>query len=113
MATNQSGFFHNIGKFLRSLELTPASRERVFPTQWEVRTVHGDCISREKVIPAQAAQNRQYALISDFLDLVKLSIQEEAASVTNWIQNRSEGLKRQNLAWVTRMDRSTGNVPKI
>ena len=38
------------------------------------------------------------ALISDFLDLAHLSIQEEAALATNWIKDRPKGLKLQNLA---------------
>ena len=93
--------FHNLGNLLRPLELVPASRERVVPTEWQVRTVLGDCISRAKVIPVQAPQYRQYALISDFLDLAHLSIQEEAALATNSIKHRPEGLKLQNLALAT------------
>ena len=51
----------------------------------------------QKVVPAQAPQYRQYALISDFLDLANLSFQEEAALATNWIKDQPEGLKEQNL----------------
>ena len=90
--------FHNFGNLLRPLELVPASHERVVPTEWQVRTVLGDCKSRAKVIPIQAPQYRQHALISDFLDLAHLSIREEAALATNWIKDRTEGLKLQNLA---------------
>ena len=50
--------FHNIGNLLRPLELEPASRERVVPTEWQIRTVLGDCISRARVIPVQAHQYR-------------------------------------------------------
>ena len=32
----------------------PASRERVVRTEWQVRTVLGDCMSRAKVIPTPA-----------------------------------------------------------
>ena len=64
--------FHNLGNLLRPLDLIPASRERVVPRQWQVRTVLGDGISRTKVIPARASQYRQYALINDFLDLANL-----------------------------------------
>ena len=71
--------FHNLGTLLRPLELGPASRERVVPTEWQVRTVLGDCISRARAILCQVPQYRQYALISGFLDLAHLSIQEEAA----------------------------------
>ena len=46
----------------------------------------------------QAPQYRQFALISDFVDLANLSMQEEAALATNWIKDRPEGLKLQNLA---------------
>ena len=43
------------------------------------------------------------ALISDFLDLSKVSIREEAALATNWIKDRREGLKLQSplLATIT------------
>ena len=78
--------FHNLGNLPRPLELEPASRERVFPTERQVRTVLGDCISRARVIPVQAPQYRQYALISDFLDLAHLRKQEEAALATNWMR---------------------------
>ena len=104
--------FHNLGNLLRPLELVLASRERVVPTEWQVRTVLGDCISRAKVIPAPAPHYRQHALISDFMDLAHLSLQEEAALATNWIKNRPEGLKLQNLALATRTDRSTGSLPE-
>ena len=46
-------------------------------------------------------QYRQQALISDFLDLANLSVQEEAALATNWIDDRPEGLKLQNLELAT------------
>ena len=55
--------FHNLENLLRPLELVPASRERVVPTEWQVRRVLGDCIPRARVIPAHAPQHRQYALI--------------------------------------------------
>ena len=35
--------FRNLGSLLRLLELIPASRERVVPTEWQVHTVLGDC----------------------------------------------------------------------
>ena len=78
---------------LQSLEFVPISRERVVPTEWQVRSVVGDCISKAKVISTQAPQYRQFALISDFLDLANLSIRKEAALATNWIKDRLEGLK--------------------
>ena len=56
--------FFTLGNLLRPLELILASRERVIPTEWPIRTVLGDCISRAKVRPAQAPQCRQHALIS-------------------------------------------------
>ena len=70
--------FHNFGNLLQPLEFVPASREHVFPTEWQVRAVLGDCISRAKVISVRAPQYQQYALISDFLDLAK-------SLATNWI----------------------------
>ena len=36
---NPSGFFHNLGNLLSPLVLMPASRERVVPSEWQVRTV--------------------------------------------------------------------------
>ena len=53
------------------------------------------------MIPVQSPQYRLYVLISDFLDLARLSIQEEAELGTNWIKDRPEGLKLQNLALAT------------
>ena len=102
--------FHNLGNLLRPLELIPALRERVVPTEWQVRTVL--CISRAKVIPPPAPPYRQHALISYFLDLANLSIQEETALATNWIKVRSEWLKLQNLALATKTGRSTGSLPE-
>ena len=67
-------------------------------------------ISRAKVVPAQAPQYRQCALISDFLDLAQLSKREEAPLATNWIKDRPEGLKQQNLTMATRTGRSTGSL---
>ena len=90
--------FFSLGNLLRPLELTTASRERVVPTEWQVRTVLGDCISRATVIPAPAPQSRQHAPISDFLDLAHLSLQEEAASATNWIKDPPERSRLQNFA---------------
>ena len=86
---------------MRPLELVPASRERVVPTEWQVRTVLGHCTSGAKVIPIQAPQYRQYALVNDFLDLAHLSVREEEAVATNWIKDRPEGLRLQHLALAT------------
>ena len=63
--TRPMWIFHNLGNLLRPL--IPASRERVVPTEWQIRTIFGDCISRARVIQVQAPHYRQYALISDFL----------------------------------------------
>ena len=73
---------HNFGNLLRPLELVPASREHVVPTEWQVRRVLGDCISKGKVVSNQAPQYRQHALISDFLELANLRIRKEAALAT-------------------------------
>ena len=51
-------------------------------------------------------------LISDFLDLVNLSIREEAILATNWIKDRPEGLKLQNLALLTITGPALRNYPK-
>ena len=57
------------------------------PTEWQVRTVLGDCISTARGhSPIPAPQCRQHALISDFLGLAHLSLREEAALATNWIE---------------------------
>ena len=62
------------------------------------------------MIPAPAPQCRQHALISDFLDLARLSLRGEAALATNWIKDRPEGLKLQDFALSTRTGRSTGSL---
>ena len=98
---NPGGFFHNLGNLLRPLESIPVLRERVVPTEWQVRTILADCISKARVITVQAPQYRQHALISDSLDLGNLSVQEEAALATNWIDDRPGGLRLQNLALTT------------
>ena len=81
------------------------------PTEWQVRTILGDCISKAKVITVQAPQYRQHALIRDFLDLANLSVQEEAVA-TNWINDRPEGSKIQNLALATITGPVMSNLPK-
>ena len=45
----QVDFVHNFGNLLQTLELVPGSRKYVVPTEWQVRTVLGDCISKAKV----------------------------------------------------------------
>ena len=63
-------------------------------------------------ISIQAPQYRQYALISDFLDLANLSIREEALLATSWIKDRPEGLKLQNLAFATKTGPAMSSLPK-
>ena len=98
--------FHNLGNLLRPLELIPALQNGKYAQFLE------NACQEQKVIPAPAPQYRQPALISDFLDLAHRSSREEAALATNWIKDRPEGLKLQNLTLATKTDRSTGNVPK-
>ena len=93
--------FLNFGDLLQPLEFVPTSRERVIPTEWQVHSVLGDCISMAKVLSIQAPQFRQFALISDFPDVANSSQREEAALATNWIKDRLQGLKLQNLALAT------------
>ena len=64
------------------------------------------------MISIQAPQYRQYSLISDFLDLANLSIREEAAPATNWIKDRPEALKLQNLALATLTGPAVRSFPK-
>ena len=97
---------------MQPLGSTPVSRERVVPTEWQVRAVHGDCTSKAKVITVQAPQYRQYLLVSDFMDLVHLSFQEEAALPTNWIKDQPEGLKLQNLALATKAGPVLNSLPR-
>ena len=104
--------FHNVGNLLQPLEFVPASRERVVPTEWQVQTVLGACISDAKVISIQAPEYRQYALISEFLDLANLSIRLEAILATNWIKDRPEGLKLQKLALATMTGPAVRSQPK-
>ena len=102
LARTLSGcFLNNLGNLFRPLEFVPASGERVVPTDWDVRTLLENCMSRARVIPVQPLQYRQYALISDFLDLAHLSTRKEGALATNWIKDRPERLKIQNLALAT------------
>ena len=67
---------------------------------------------QRKTISIRAPQNRQYALISDFLDLANLSIQEEAVLATNWIKDRPEDLKLPNLAMATTTGPTVQSFPK-
>ena len=41
--------FHICGNLLQPLEFVPASREHLVPTEWQVRTVLGDCISEARI----------------------------------------------------------------
>ena len=50
-----------------------------------------------RIIPILAPQHRQYALTSDLLDLSNFAVREEAVLAMNWIKDRPEGLKLQNL----------------
>ena len=78
--------FHNFGDLLQ-LQFVPISREQVVPTEWQVRSVLGDCISKAKVISVQAPPYPQFALISDSLDLANLSIRDEPTLATYWIKD--------------------------
>ena len=82
--------FHYLGSLLRPLEFAPESRKHVVATEWQVRAVFGGRISRTRILSIQAPQYRQHALISGFLDLAHLNLQEEAALVTNWMKDRPE-----------------------
>ena len=64
------------------------------------------------MISIQAPQYLQFALISDFLDLANLSTIEEATLATNWIKDRPEGLKLQNLALSTILQASLTQLSK-
>ena len=98
---------------LRPLESIPASRDRVVPTEWKVRTVLGDSLSKARVVSIQAPQYRQCALIKNFLDLAKLSTREEATFATNWIKDLPEGLKLQNQVLSTITSTTELSQPKI
>ena len=76
-------FSHNFGYLVQPLAFVPISRERVVTTEWQVRSVLGDCTSKAKVISIQAPQYRHVALISNFLDLANLRIKEEGTLATN------------------------------
>ena len=64
------------------------------------------------MISIQAPQYLQYALISDFLDIANLSVQEEAALATNWIKDRPDELKLQNLAVATMTGPAVRSFPE-
>ena len=46
--TKPKWIFHTFGNLLQPLELLPDSRKHVVPTEWQVRTVLGDCLSKSK-----------------------------------------------------------------
>ena len=58
-------------------------------------------VHRRQKRSIQAPQHRKLALISDSLELENLSIREEALLATNWINDRPEELKLQNVALAT------------
>ena len=60
----------------------------------------------------QAPQYQHCALISDLLDLAKLSIREEADLAMNWINDRPEGSTLQNLALATMTGPAMSSLPK-
>ena len=64
------------------------------------------------MVPVQAPLYRQYALISDFLDLATLSIQEEAVLATSWIKDRPEWLRLQNLVLATITGQALSSFPR-
>ena len=100
------------------IEFVPESRKHVATREWQVRTVLGDCISKANVISIQAPQyrqhapkNRQRAVTSDFLDLAHISLHEEAALAANWLKDRPEGWKIQNLTLATMTGPALGSLP--
>ena len=64
------------------------------------------------MISIRASPYRQCALVSDFLDLVNFRKREEATLATNWIKDRTEGLKLQSLALATRTGPAVRSFPK-
>ena len=84
--------FRNLGNLTQPLELVPDSRKHVFPTQWQVRTVLGDCISKAKAVSIQAPQYRQHALISDFLDQAMSSLLKNMIADVQYAINKCEFL---------------------
>ena len=88
-----------------------SSREHLVRTEWQVRTVLGDCTyPRQKWHQFERHSiGKTRSLISDFLDFSNLSIREEAALARNRIKDRPEGLKLQNLTlanWISPAVRS-------
>ena len=64
------------------------------------------------MISIQAPQYRQFAQISDVLDLAKSSIREEAILATSWIKDRPKGMKLQNPALATITGPALRSYPK-
>ena len=64
------------------------------------------------IFSIQAPQYRQHVLISNFLDLVRLGIRDEATMASNWIKHRRDGLKIQNLALATMTGTAMSSLPK-
>ena len=74
--------FSYFGNHLHQFELVPNSRKHGVPTEWQVRTVLGNCVTKARIISIQAPRYRQHALVSDFLDLANLSMRDEAVLAT-------------------------------
>ena len=93
--------FHNFGHLFKN-HLSSYQR-RV--SEWFQRNGKSgqflEILFKARVISIQAPRWRQFSLMSDFVDLVNLSMQQEAALATNWINDRPGGLKLQNRALAT------------
>ena len=107
-----SGSFIIWAVYFTHLDLHQSHARILYQQNLQIRAVLGDCISRTRILSIQAPQYRQHALISDFLDLAHLNQQQEAALVTNWIKDRPEGLKIQNLAFATVTGPAMSSLPK-
>ena len=70
-------------------------------------------ILRWQTLFSQHLKPHAHLVMSDFLDLANLSIQEEAALPTNWINDRPDGLQLQNLALATMAGPVMSSLPKI
>ena len=103
--------FHNLGNLLQPLEFVPESRKR--QPNGKSEQFLETAFPRQGLFQPKRHSITNIALINNFLDLAHLSLQEEATLATNWIKDRPEGLKVQNLALATMTGPAMTSLPKI
>ena len=98
--TTPKWIFHNLGNLLQPLEVVPESRKHL------VQQNDNSEQFLETANPGQGFFKPKRHSIANMRQSVTswtslICLQEEAALATNWIKDRSEGLKIQNLGLAT------------